>query len=270
MLLKVKKRRINEQPLVSIVMPAYNAENFIEDSITSIRNQTYTNWELIIVDDASTDATTSVIKDFCVKDSRVQLLQLQHNSGPGIARNKAIEYAQGSFIAFLDADDLWMPEKLEKQLLFMQEHTIHVSFTAYNLISEEGEPLFKTVKVLPEVDIHKIRKANYIGNLTGMYRVSALGKIYMPAIRKRQDWALWLYCIQKAGKAYGLQEVLASYRIRRESVSSNKLNLLRYNYLFYRKACKFGVVKSSWYLLQFLVEHFFVKSKQVISENNRG
>ncbi|WP_340064189.1 glycosyltransferase family 2 protein [Ascidiimonas aurantiaca] len=262
----MKKKRIDEQPLVSVIMPAYNAGKFIKDSITSVRNQTYTNWELIITDDASTDTTANLVKDFCIKDPRIQLLQLPGNFGAGMARNKAIEHAQGDFIAFLDADDLWVPEKLEKQLLFMQKKNIQVSFTSYNLISEKGEPLFKTVEALPAIDIKKIKKANYIGNLTGMYSVLALGKIYMPVIRKRQDWALWLYCIQKAGKAYGLQEVLASYRIRRESVSSNKLNLLQYNYLFYRKACKFGVLKSLWYLLQFLFEHFFVKSRQVIRE----
>lgn len=249
--------------LVSIVTPTFNSEEYIENTIQSVLDQTYKNWELLIVDDASTDATIKIINEIAKEETRIKLFQLEVNSGAGTARNKGIEKARGDFIAFLDADDLWKPEKLQKQLFFMNEHNALVCYSSYELIDEKGYPLNSIVNALPDLDRNKMLKANYIGNLTGIYNVKALGKIYMPVIRKRQDWGLWLKCIEKAGKAYGIREVLASYRVRKDSISSNKLNLLKYNYLFYRKACKFGVFKSGVYLIRFLFEHFLVKSTYI-------
>lgn len=251
-------------PLVSIITPTFNSEKFIEAAIASLQAQTHTNWEMILVDDASTDGTVKIITSATKKDSRLKCVQLSNNHGAGVARNTGIELAKGTYIAFLDADDLWMPEKLEKQLAFMKAHKAAVSYTSYCLIDENGTPMHKKVVALPLLTPQKMLKANYIGNLTGMYNVQMLGKVFMPTLRKRQDWALWYRCIQMAGKAQGLQEVLACYRVRNASVSSNKLNLLTYNYLFYRKACNFGAFKSTICLIRFLVEHFFVKSAQTI------
>jgi len=245
--------------LVSIITPTYNSEKYIEETIQSVLNQTYKNWELIVVDDASSDTTNQLIETLQANNPRIKLFKLTTNSGAGVARNKGIELAVGDYIAFLDADDLWKPEKLLKQLNFMHKKEALVSYSNYNLINEQSNPLNKTVNVLRVLDKKKMLKANYIGNLTGIYNAKKLGKIYMPVIRKRQDWGLWLKCIEKAGKAYGIQETLASYRVRKNSISSNKLNLLKYNYLFYRKACKFGVFKSGIYVIQFLFEHFLVK-----------
>jgi len=249
--------------LISIITPTFNSEKYIEETIQSVLNQTYKNWELVIVDDASTDTTSKIIKELQDKDSRIQFLQLGINSGAGIARNKGIEMAQGEFVAFLDADDLWKPEKLLKQLDFMNKNNALVCYSSYQLIDEKSNSLNTIIHALPVLDKKKMLKANYIGNLTGIYNAKKLGKLYMPVIRKRQDWGLWLKCIEKSGKAYGINEVLASYRVRENSISSNKLNLLKYNYLFYRKACKFGVFKSGIYLIQFLFEHFLVKSRQI-------
>ncbi|WP_239524867.1 glycosyltransferase family 2 protein [Leptobacterium flavescens] len=249
--------------MVSIVTPTYNSEKYLAETIASVISQTYQDWELLLIDDASSDNTLNMIREFADKDKRIRFFQLTENSGAGIARNKGIEMAQGNFVAFLDADDLWKPEKLEKQLKFMEEKDADVCFTAYELINEEGQALNRLVTVLSEVDKNKILKANYIGNSTGIYNAEKLGKIYMPPIRKRQDWALWLRCIEKAGSAYGLQENLAGYRVRKNSVSSNKINLLKYNYIFYRKACNFGAFKSGVYLLRFLFEQFFVKSRLI-------
>jgi glycosyltransferase involved in cell wall biosynthesis len=250
------------QPLVSVITPTYNAELFIEQTIASVRAQTYTNWEMVIVDDASTDTTTAILKKYAAEDARIKYHVLKTNAGAAIARNTAIEKASGSYIAFLDADDLWMPEKLSKQIAFMQEKNVEVCFSSYELMNEAGESLGKMVKALPKVNFSKMLKSNYVGNLTGIYNAETLGKVYMPAIRKRQDWALWLTLIKKVGYAYSISAPLAKYRLRENSISSNKLNLLKYNYTIYRKALKFGAFKSSLYLIRFLIEHFFIKPQQ--------
>lgn len=251
-------------PLVSIITPTFNAEKFIKATIASVQAQTHTNWEMILVDDASTDNTVKIIAFEEKKDSRLKLVQLTNNQGAGVARNTGIELAKGTYIAFLDSDDLWMPEKLEKQLAFMGAHNAAVSYTSYGLMDENGTPMHKKVMALPMLTPQKMLRANYIGNLTGMYNAQMLGKVFMPTLRKRQDWALWYRCVQLAGNAHGLQDVLACYRVRKASVSSNKFNLIIYNYLFYRKASNFGMFKSIICLLRFLVEHFFVKSAQTV------
>ena len=176
--------------------------------------------------------------------------------------------ATGDYIAFLDADDLWKPDKLEKQLAFMKAQKCDVCFSSYELINEKGELLNKKVKALNMLSYNKLLKSNYVGNLTGLYNVQALGKITSPNLRKRQDWVLWLETIKKSGKpAKGMQESLACYRVRDNSMSSNKFNLLKHNYLVYRKGLGFSTLKSGYYMLIFLREHFFVKSKQIISIN---
>ncbi len=252
------------QPLVSVITPTYNTEVFISDTIDSVRAQSYTNWELILVDDASSDRTVSILHEYAAIDDRIKVHVLETNAGAAIARNTAIEKASGSYIAFLDADDLWKPEKLAKQITFMQEKDIAVCFSSYELMNEEGISLEKMIKALPKVDYNKMLKSNYIGNLTGIYNAEKLGKVYMPNIRKRQDWALWLSLVKKVGFAYSLEAPLARYRVRDNSISSNKLNLLKYNYSIYRKALKFGAFKSTLYLIRFLIEHFFVKPRQTV------
>ncbi|WP_430410880.1 glycosyltransferase family 2 protein [Kordia sp.] len=251
-----------QQPLVSVITPTYNAELFVAATIQSVRAQTYANWELVIVDDASSDKTVEILKKYTELDNRIKFSVLETNSGAAVARNTAIEKASGRYIAFLDADDLWMPEKLSKQIAFMQKENIQVCFSSYELMDEAGKSLGKMVKALPKVNFSKMLKSNYVGNLTGIYNAETLGKVYMPNIRKRQDWALWLLLIKKVGFAYSIAEPLAKYRVRENSISSNKLNLLKYNYTIYRKALKFGAFKSSLYLLRFLIEHFFIKPQQ--------
>lgn len=250
--------------LVSIITPMYNSEAFIVDTINSIIAQTYTNWELLLIDDKSSDKTIEIVNHFIKKYSNIKLLQNEVNSGAAISRNKGIMEASGDFIAFLDADDLWKPEKLEKQVAFMKANNCDVSFSSYEQIDEQGKPLNKLVEALPILTYNKYLKSNYIGNLTGMYSSKTLGKIVSPNLRKRQDWLLWLIAIKTSGiPAQGIQESLAYYRIREDSISSNKLNLLKYNYAVYKKGLGFSTVKSLYYMLVFLKEHFFVKSKQV-------
>ncbi|TXE13005.1 glycosyltransferase family 2 protein [Seonamhaeicola algicola] len=255
---------------VSIITPTYNSERFIEQTIISILNQTYTNWELILIDDASTDKTVEIITQFVKSNPQIYLLQNLKNSGAAVSRNKGIEAAKGHFIAFLDADDVWLPNKLEKQVEFMQKNNCDVCFSSYNLMNEAGKPLNKQIKALPRVSYQKLLKSNYIGNLTGIYNAKTLGKITSKNLRKRQDWLLWLSAIKKSGKpALGIQQPLAVYRVRETSISSNKLNLVKYNYWVYKKGLGFSVVKSVCYLMAFLFEHFFIKSKQKITLLNK-
>jgi len=246
----------------------FNSEAFISETISSVINQTYKNWELFLIDDFSTDKTLEIVNQFLPQNPNIKLIENNFNSGAAISRNKGIEASQGEYIAFLDADDLWKPEKLEVQIKFMQTENSDISFSSYEQINETGNPLNKLVKVLPELTYQKQLKSNYIGNLTGMYNAKVLGKIKAPNLRKRQDWLLWLAAIKKSGKpAKGIEASLAFYRVRNDSMSSNKINLLKYNYLVYRKGLGFSILKSVYYMLIFLNEHFFVKSKLVISTN---
>ncbi|WP_157208633.1 glycosyltransferase family 2 protein [Mariniflexile maritimum] len=254
------------KPLVSVITPLFNSENYISETINSVINQTYQNWELLLIDDGSTDKTVEIVTNFMAKNPNIKLLKNDINLGAAISRNKGIDAAQGDYIAFLDADDIWKPEKLQVQIKFMQAQNGLVSFSSYEQINKYGQPLNLLIKALPELTYKKQLKSNYIGNLTGMYNAKVLGKIKAPNLRKRQDWLLWLNAIEKSGKpAIGIQESLAYYRVRTDSMSSNKMNLLKHNYLVYRKGLGFSTLKSVYCMLVFLYEHFFVKSKQVVS-----
>ena len=258
------------QPLVSIITPMYNSENFILKTIESVVNQTYSNWELLLIDDGSTDNTIQIVEDFKQKYTNIKLFQNPTNLGAAQSRNKGILEAKGDYIAFLDADDLWKSIKLDLQIQFMQTHNCDVSFSSYEQIDENGKPLHKLVQALPKLTYNKYLKTNYIGNLTGMYNAKALGKIISPDLRKRQDWLLWLAAIKKSGKpALGIQESLAYYRVRQNSISSNKIELLKYNYLVYKKGLGFSTIKSLYRMFIFLWEQFMVKSKLIVSTEKK-
>ena len=254
-------------PLVSIVMPAYNASKFISESIDSVREQTFGDWELRVIDDASKDETGQLVEDYMQQDSRIKLHSLPVNQGAGFARNIGIKASEGDYICFLDADDLWKPHKLRTQLDFMQSNDLSVSYSSYELITEEGHSMNQMVKALDTLSFSKLLRANYVGNLTGMYKAKVLGKIYCPPIRKRQDWAMWLTALKEAGAAKGIAEPLAKYRVRKDSISANKREMLDYNYKVYRKVLKFSTLKSSYWISRFLYEQFFVKSKQLVPLN---
>lgn len=251
-------------PVVSIVMPAYNASAFIAESIFSVQEQTFDSWELLIIDDASTDNTLNIIKDFAQRDHRIIVHSLPVNQGAGFARNIGIKASKGNYISFLDADDLWKPHKVRTQLDFMKKNGVAVSFSSYELMEENGTSLNQKVQALEELSFSKLLRANYVGNLTGMYCSGEIGKIYSPPIRKRQDWGLWLKAVEKAGIAKGIIEPLAKYRVRKGSISGNKWEMLQYNYKVYRKVLHFSAAKSSYWFSQFLYEQFFVKSKQIV------
>lgn len=239
------------QELVSIITPLYNAEKFIEETIGSVLNQTYKNWEMIIVDDCSTDRSPAIVDSYAKKDSRVRLIKLEENSGAAIARNTAIQHAQGRYIAFLDSDDLWTPDKLEEQIAFMKGKDIALSFTSYIKMDEDGIEKGQ-VHVPKQVSYSQLLKSNVIGCLTAIYDVKKIGKVTLPNIRKRQDHALWLKILKEHTQyAYGLNKPLARYRLREDSISSNKLQAASYQWKLYRDIERLDILKSIYYFIHY-------------------
>jgi teichuronic acid biosynthesis glycosyltransferase TuaG len=247
--------------LVSIITPTFNSSKYIFETILSVQKQTYQNWEMIIVDDCSRDNTVEIINNFISNDNRIQLHQLELNSGSGVARNKALSFVKGDFVAFLDADDLWFPNKLTEQLEFMSQNKLHFTFSYYELINEKGEALNIKVTSPKEIDYSQLFYCNWIGNLTGIYDSRFFGIIPISSFRKRQDWILWLEIVKKIKVAIPTPKVLAYYRRREDSISASKLNLLKSNFSVYRKYHKQSFLRSSYNMILFLWNHFKVKSK---------
>lgn len=225
--------------LVSVIMPAYNAERFIKESIDSVLAQTYKNWELIIVDDCSTDNTESIVYSY--NDSRIRYMRNEKNLGAALTRNRAIKEARGRYIAFLDSDDLWMPEKLEKQIAFMQKQTLAMSYTPYYIIqpSRKNQPIRSCPKML---NYYQLTKWNRIGCLTVIYDKEQVGAIQLPSIRKRNDYALWLTILRKGFTAYSLDEPLASYRSHNGLTKGNKLAFLKYHYRLFHDVLGYNAI----------------------------
>ena len=236
--------------LVSIITPCYNSSKFIGQMIESVIAQTYPNWELLITDDCSTDNSRKIVEEYSKKDPRVHLFKLEKNSGAGIARNNSIEKAQGRFIAFLDSDDMWKPEKLEKQLTFMVDHGYQFSHS-YTLVVDEDNKVVGLNKKPARVSFRSTRIINYIGTSSVIYDTKDIGKIYMKPIRRRQDFALWLNILQKTKYAYCIPEPLFIYRYAPNSLSSNKFKLLKYHVQVYEQAL--GYSKIHAYALFYLV-----------------
>lgn len=235
------------EPLVSIVMPAYNASKFISESIESVLKQTYKNWELIIVNDCSKDNTEEIIKSYSNNDSRIKYYNQKTNLGISEARNKAIIEAKGEYIAFLDSDDLWKKRKLEEQIKFMEEKKINFSYTDYEKRDQELKKTIKNVKCPIKIDYKEGLKGNKIGCLTVIIRSSILKENLMPKL-KHEDYATWLKILRKGEKAFGLQKNLAIYRATSNSISSNKLKVLFWTFPIYYIQEKLGIMKSLYYL----------------------
>ena len=223
--------------LVSIIMPSYNTARFISETIDSVLRQTYANWELIVVDDCSTDNTDEVIGAY-LADERIRYIKNEKNSGAAVSRNRALREARGKWIAFLDSDDLWLPEKLEKQLAFMTKNGYDFSYTNYEEINESGE---KTgVQVTGPRRITRMGMFNYCwpGCLTVMYNAEAVGLIQIEDIKKNNDYAMWLK-ICKMADCYLLDETLAAYRRRNGSISDHRYTeLIKWHYRLFRLAEK--------------------------------
>lgn len=244
---------MNMKELVSIITPSYNSSKYIGKTIKSILSQTYTNWELIVIDDCSTDNSVEQLNIYADQDDRIKIISLEKNSGAAVARNTGIKYAQGRFIAFLDSDDTWNSNKLEKQIEFMLTNDYAFTYTAYHKINENGEYLSK-VNIPIRVSYDELLKTCVIGCLTAMYDAEKLGKITFPLIRKRQDFALWLKILKKVPFAYGLDDDLASYTVRNDSISANKFKAAQYNWYLYRKIENLSLIQSLYYFSHYMIK----------------
>lgn len=245
--------------LVSIITPSFNSERFITETIKSVQNQTHHNWEMIIVDDCSMDKTALIIKQFVEKDTRIRFFQLKKNLGAGMARELALSKAKGDYISFLDSDDLWKPSKLEKQLQFLKENKIHFTFSFYDCIDEKGNVLNKLVEAPRNLSYRQLFFCNHVGNLTGIYEVNYFGKIAISSIRKRQDWVVWLTILKKIKSAKPVPESLAFYRIRNNSLSASKIDLLKHNFAVYYDFHRFNYLVSLFIMVGFLVTQLLIK-----------
>lgn len=260
---------------VSVIMPAFNASKTIVESIESVFSQSHSFWELLVVDDGSTDGTPSLITKY-LGDPRVRILSTSGRCGPAKARNVAISHATGRLVAFLDSDDLWEPDKLAKQIAFMNERRAVFSFTAYRKVDLDGKVGSAVIKVPDRVTYEQLLKSNYIGCLTAMYDRMHFGQVSMPDMGKREDYrlwlnflrdravhedyGLWLHMLRRTGKestsrvvAHGLNEPLALYRVGHQSLSSNKLAAATSQWLVYRQVERLSIALSLYYFCHYAI-----------------
>ncbi|MDA7805098.1 glycosyltransferase family 2 protein [Schleiferiaceae bacterium] len=245
---------------VSVIIPSYNSSSTLKRAIESVLNQSHKNIEILLTDDNSSDDTGKIINDYERKYHNIKGYYLKENKGAGYSRNIATRHASGDFIAFLDSDDYWYPYKLEKQIEFMTYRKIHFTYSSYDVVDELGI-MKNNVEARSVIDYRDILRNNYIGCLTVIYDVRHFGKLYMPQIRKRQDWCLWIDIIKREGPIYGIKDSLAAYSIQKQSLSSNKINLLKYNWLVYRKHLGLGYLRSYYLLSRYIMFYVYKKSK---------
>ena len=242
--------------LVSIITPSYNSAKYIAETIQSVQNQTYTNWEMLIVDDCSLDNTEEIIRKIQQTDSRIHFFKLDQNSGSGIARNKGIEHVSGDYMTFIDSDDIWFPDFIKNSIEAIQTSKTPFVFSSYRRSNEDLEFVYSDFIIPQKVTYTDILKSNSISCLTAFLDIKTLGKKFMPKIRKRQDMGLWLQYLKEIPFAYGIQEPQAIYRIRENSLSRNKSNLLKYQWEFYRDVEKLNIFQSIYYMLHWMYRGF--------------
>jgi teichuronic acid biosynthesis glycosyltransferase TuaG len=232
-------------PLVSIITPSWNVERLIGETIESVQAQTLADWELLIADDCSTDKTAAVVERYAEKDPRIKLIRQPRNGGPALARQAAIEQAQGRFIAFLDSDDLWLPPKLERQIAFARDRRAALSFTAFRRINEDGSTTGRLMPVPDSLTYEQLLKNTSIATLTAIVDRDIAGNI---AVKNEpyDDFCLWLSILKPGHVAYGLNEDLARYRVRGVSVSSRPQRSAGWVWHIYRNVERLSLVRSAW------------------------
>ena len=240
------------EPLISVITPCHNAEKWIEQTIQSVLTQTFEDFEIIIADDGSTDKSKNILQSLIKKDNRIKLITLEKCSGTATARNTALKMAQGKYIAFLDADDIWLENKLETQISFMEQGNHALCFTAYEKIDDKGV-LVGEIGVPRIVNYQTLLKTNVMGCSTVIYDSHYFGKVEMPLIKKRQDFALWLNLLKKVEFAYGINTPLTQYRIHNNTLSSNKLSAAIFTWVLFRRIEKLPLLSSSYYFCHYAI-----------------
>ncbi|UII22667.1 glycosyltransferase family 2 protein [Fulvivirga ligni] len=235
--------------LFSIITASHNSAEHIREAINSVLQQEYQNWELLVTDDGSDDETVQIIKEYTKDDSRIKIFEMLHNSGPAIARNNSISKAKGQLIAFLDSDDTWESDKLKMQYEFFLKHPeCPLLFSSYNVMDSAGA-LLKRQEVPSKVTYKELLKNCPIGCLTAVINTDVTGKVYMPDLKKRQDYALWLKILKEHKFALSLDKPLANYRLGNATVSSNKFKVIKYQWLTYYKVENLNFFQSIYYMV---------------------
>lgn len=235
------------EKLISIITPCYNSEKFIKETYESIKKQTYSDWEWIIVDDRSTDLSVEIIQSF--NDDRVKLFVNENNSGAAVSRNKALQYATGRFITFIDSDDLWEPIFLETCLNYLIDNNEELVYCSYKRVDETLQPLLNDFIAEDNIDYNRILFNCPIPMLTSMYDSSRVGKVYFPDVELREDHAMWIELLKKISKARAIKDSLGIYRMRDNSVSRNKIKIAKKQFDLYFKYLNMNVFKSAYYTI---------------------
>ena len=250
-----KTHSIHQHSLVSIITPCYNAESFIVDTIESVLAQTYQNWEMIIIDDYSDDNSRDIIGEYTKQDIRIKTLYNEKNMGAALSRNRGIALSTGKYVAFLDSDDLWLPDKLKKQIQLMQEENILLSYTSYYTINEYSETM-TTFSVNEKVTYLDMLKTSTMGTSTTVYNVNMLGKVYFEDMG-HEDYVMKLKILKQIPCAKGISEPLVKYRIHSQSLSSNKLHAALWQWHVYRKVEQLSFFKSMYYFIHYAYHGIF-------------
>lgn len=237
-------------PVVSVIMPVYNSRHTIATSIQSVKEQVFTQWELLIIDDCSTEQIANIVLAFY--DERIHYIRLAHNNGVANARNIGIAKAQGRYIAFLDSDDIWHPEKLSRQLAFMQKNHYAFTYTWYRQFAGDISHLGNLVKTKPCVDYKELLKGNDIGCLTVMIDRAQIPNLHMPS-QRHEDYITWLNILKQGWQAYSLPKELAYYRKENGSLTSNKWKSLIWTWRVYRQSQELSLLFAGWYMICYIM-----------------
>jgi teichuronic acid biosynthesis glycosyltransferase TuaG len=256
---------LNNSNLISIVCASYNSKNYITETINSVLNQDYKNWELLIIDDCSTDDTFQIVESKAKNDHRIKTFKNITNSGSGFSRNIGIKNAKGNYLTFIDSDDLWDSNFLGTSLNFQIENGYCFSFASYRRLNEDLVEILSPFIVPEKVSYKDMLKTGSISCLTAFINIKQLGKNYMPQIRKRQDYVFFLSYLKQIDYAYGIKNVLASYRIRKNSISRNKFDAMKYIWIVYRDIEKLSLLNSLFLMLIYscngLKKYYFIRKK---------
>lgn len=241
--------------MFSVIMPAFNAGNMISASIKSVVEQTISDWEMIVIDDCSTDNTIKEVLAF--SDNRIKLLQNANNKGVALSRNEGLKIAKGKYIAFLDSDDLWEENKLEKQLKIL-ESGFNIVCGSYYTFSQQQQPL-SVRKSKTIISYSDMLKSNFIGNLTGCYNADVCGIVMQQQVG-HEDYLMWLELISKFGPAFSIEDVIAGYRVSSSSLSAKKTKAMKWQWIIYRKHLKLSLIKSIYYFFQYITHALLKRS----------
>lgn len=246
-------------PEVSIITPCYNSSPFLEETISSVMNQTFTDWELIITDDQSTDKSVEIIQKH--QDSRIKLIIAEKNGGAGHARNLSLQQATGRFITFLDADDFWEPDFIEEMVNFMKKENAEIAYSNYARCDENLVPQIEDFKADKEVTFNNLLKTCRLSLLSSMYDSKRVGKEFFPEGSKREDHVMWLNLLKKIPVGKPLPKTMAKYRMRENSISRKKQNIVKDQYLVYKDFMGFSTLKSLYYTTNWALNGFMKYSK---------